>query len=244
MYTYIHTVNNSNATQLQPAQADRDHPSLMDLGQSSDTKTHFSLGSLKQQGLTMQLWHRASAMRWDLMDNWGAGALGNGWKILLEQGCSLSCSQGNLDPGKSVGSDWILHPESLSPFSQTWQSLEMKGFKEKRSIPDTQVIFHTGFSFLPASKASPVSSKWSSAWAASVQSWHCFWCKMPNESRVKIKCFAWMQHSRAQGFPTAPSRASLGARSNTVSNWARIWAFMSLCVVCASTDFIFSLVGL
>lgn len=55
MYTYIHTVNNSNATQLQPAQADRDLPSLMDLGQSSDTKTHFSLGSLKQQGLTMQL---------------------------------------------------------------------------------------------------------------------------------------------------------------------------------------------
>lgn len=81
MYTYIHTVNNSNATQLQPAQADRDLPSPMDLGESSGTKTHFppsTLGSLKQQGLTMQLRHGASAMRWDLMDNWGAGALGNG----------------------------------------------------------------------------------------------------------------------------------------------------------------------
>lgn len=133
-------------------------------------KLIFSLGSLKQQGLTMQLWHRTSAMRWDLMDNWGAGALGNGWKILLEQGCSLSWSQGNLDPGKSVGSHWILPPESLSPLFQTWQSLEMKGFKEKCSIPDTQVIFHTGFSFFPASKASPVSSKWSSAWAASQSS--------------------------------------------------------------------------
>lgn len=96
---------------------------------------------------------------------WGMACLEN----LLEQGHSLSWSHPCGSRGIS-GIGQNLLPESLNPFFQTWESLEIKGFKEKCSIPDTQVIFHTRFSFLPASKDSPVSSKWSSTWAASESS--------------------------------------------------------------------------
>lgn len=105
-----------------PAQADRDLPSLMDLGQSSDTKTHFppsTLGSLKQQGLTMQLWHGASAVRWDLMDNWGAGALGNGL------------------PGKSAGTGPF--PQLVTPLwvqGNLWDQNEFTSLNSEPVFPN------------------------------------------------------------------------------------------------------------
>lgn len=227
-----------------PAQADRDLPSLADLGESSDTKSHFpppTLGSVEQQGLGMQLWHGASAMRWDLMDNWGAGALGNGL------------------PGKPAGTGPF--PQPVTPLwiqGNLWDWTEFTSWKFEPLFPNFGELGNQGIRgemlnsrhsghisckiFLPPCQQRQPCLLQRKLCMSSlrVQSWHSFWCKMPNESRVKTKNFAWMQHSRAQGFPAAPSRASLGARSNTVSNWARIWAFMCVCVMCVLKLTLFS----
>lgn len=113
-----------------PAQADRDLSSLVDLGESSDTKTHFppsTLGSLKQQGLTMQLWHRASAVRGDLMDNWGAGALGNGL------------------PGKFAGTGPF--PQLVTPLwiqGNLWDWNEFTSWKSEPIFPNLGELGNSG----------------------------------------------------------------------------------------------------
>lgn len=174
MYTYIHTVNNSNATQLQPSSGWQGPSFPRGPGRVQWHKISFS---------TPNPWFLWSSKVWECNCDTEPVQWGGIWWItqvqvfwemaclenLLEQGHSLSWSH-PCGSREICGIGLNLPPESLSLFFQTWESSEMRGFKEKCSIPDTQVIFHTSFSFLPASKDSPVSSKGSSAWAASESS--------------------------------------------------------------------------
>lgn len=232
-----------------PAQAGRDLPSLVDLGESSDTKSHFpppTLGSLEQQGLRMQLWHGASAMRWDLMDNWGAGALGNGL------------------PGKPAGTGPF--PQLVTPLwiqGNLWDWTEFTSWKSEPVFPNLGELGNQGiqgkmlnsrysghisykFSFLPASKDSPVSSKGSSAEAASESS-----PGTASDARCQIKA-GWKPRILPE-CSTAELKAFLHLLPGHLLGPDQIqWvtgpefghSWVCACHVCAWTDFIFSLVGL
>lgn len=153
MYTYIHTVNNSNATQLLSSSGWQGPSFFLRWDSWESTALHHStLNSLKQQALMMQQWHKASAMRWLLLDNQGMSALGNGSLGKYgEMGSYPQLFTPLVCPQKSMGSDkiYLLKSELIFP------SLAFNGIRGKCTSLNTEVTFHTTLSFFPWSTGRP-----------------------------------------------------------------------------------------
>lgn len=144
-----------------PAQADRDLPSPLNrtcesrlMSKLLFTILHWVCGSSK-------VWWCNSKMKSVQVQRAERCCLTNvcsgewsDWQIWRKGTISLA-GHTVVGPEKSFASDQIYLLKVLSPFFQTWESLEIKGIKEKCKVLDTQVIFHTTLSFLPCQQRHP-----------------------------------------------------------------------------------------
>lgn len=160
MYTYIHTVNNSNATQLQSSSGWRG-PSFL-LGWDSwespgvEAALHHPQHSARRSSKVWRCDRDTKPARWGescwVTKGWGL------WEIA----CLVNLEKwGHTLRGSHTwwsrevnGVRLNSLPEGLSPFFQSWESSEIKGLKGKSTSLDTQGVFHTTLSF-PCQQTQP-----------------------------------------------------------------------------------------